>query len=68
VTHLLKSAGEQRIQEAADELDGLQTHPARNTGLIWYRERQDCEYAALEMEPQQHVYRALDYWTIAGAG
>jgi hypothetical protein len=31
--------------------------------LNWYRERQEAEYAALEMEPPRHVYRALEYWT-----
>jgi hypothetical protein len=36
--------------------------------LDWYRERQEAEYVALEMEPPRHVYRALTHWTAAVAG
>ncbi|MET0551656.1 MAG: DUF6714 family protein [Vicinamibacteria bacterium] len=30
--------------------------------LEWYREREEIEYAALEMEVPRHVYRALEHW------
>jgi len=30
--------------------------------LTWYRERQEAEYSALDMNPPGQVYRALEYW------
>ena len=34
--------------------------------LLWYRDRETAEYAALEMERPDHVDRALAYWAADG--
>ena len=31
--------------------------------LEWYRQREEAEYAALDMEVSPGVYRALEYWS-----
>jgi hypothetical protein len=33
--------------------------------LSWYRAREEAQYANLEMDVPQHVYRALAHWTTA---